>query len=119
MTSNDRVGWLTIACEYIEFSFSAQEIGRYTCPNGAPDILSAGSAALSSADDLLVAGKPSGPLAPLALDRSTGKWNPVAVPADTRSAFELEGFDGLTLIVRRSDGRLQPLTWAQSAPSVP
>jgi hypothetical protein len=119
MTSNDRVGWLTIACEYIEFSFSAQEIGRYTCPDAAPDILSAGGVALSSADDLLVAGKPFGPLAPLALDRSTGKWNPVAVPADTRSSSGLLGFDGLTLVVQRSDGRLQPLTWARSAPSVP
>ncbi len=121
MASNDRIGWLTLACEYIEFSFSAVEAGRYNCPSQISDLGKAGGVALSSANDLLIGGKPlgAGPLAPLELDRATDTWGPVPVPDDSRVSEGVLGFDGLTLVARRPVGRLQRLTWAQGAPALP
>lgn len=97
MASNDRIGWLTQTCQYIEFSFEAVQLGNYTCPNGSRRIIDIGGVALSSANDMLV-GKSLAPLAPLELDRATNTWKLVPVSKDSGSTQKLLGFDGLTLV---------------------
>ncbi len=101
MASNDRIGWLTTACQYIEFSFSSMELGRYACPNGYSKISQVGGVALSPANNLLVGGQNTpAPLAPLELDRVTNTWKVVPVLQDSGKTIELLGFDGLTLVTR-------------------
>ena len=71
IASNDRIGWLTLACKYYEFSFDGVQMGRYGCPNGQADIHQLGGVALSTANDLLVgASNAVGPLTPLELAES-------------------------------------------------
>jgi len=98
MASNDRIGWLTAACQYIEFSFEAVPLGSYSCPNGYTSNRQVSGAALSATDDLLVEGKGPAPLAPLQLDRGTNTWNPAPVYQDTGETRRLLGFDGTTLV---------------------
>jgi hypothetical protein len=99
MASNDRIGWLTMTCQYIEFSFDAVQLGSsYTCPNGYKRILDVGGVALSSANELLVGGKWPASTPPLELDRDTGTWKPVPVSKDPGNTRRLLGFDGLTLV---------------------
>jgi hypothetical protein len=98
LASNDRIGWLTSACQYIEFSFDAAQLGSYTCPNGYSRAGDVSGVALSSADDLLVGGKSLAPLAPLELDRATNTWKQVPVYQDSGNTNSLLGFDGLTLV---------------------
>jgi hypothetical protein len=100
MASNDRVGWLTLACQYLEFSLDGVELGRYNCPSGAGRISELGGVALSQSNDLVVGAKQAAPLAPLELDRATGGWKPVQVLQDSGNTNEVLGFDGLTLITR-------------------
>jgi hypothetical protein len=116
MASNDRIGWLTFGCEYIEFSFDATEVGRYTCPNRIAKPIDLGGVALSSADDLLVGGKALGPLAPLELDRAAKTWNLVPVSQDSGNSLGLLGFDGLTLVTRHAGAwKVRRFNWAQDA----
>ena len=98
MVSNDRVGWLTMTCQYIEFSLEAVQMGNYTCPNGYTNVLEIAGVALSSGDDLLIGGKWLAPLAPLALDRMTNTWKSVPVSQDSGKTQMLLGFDGLILV---------------------
>jgi len=112
MASNDRIGWLTMACQYIEFSFDAVEMGRYGCPNGYSYIRQVGGSALSSADDLLIGGKPAAPLAPLELDRATNTWKSVAVTEESSKSVEFLGFDGLTLVTRAGGPMLRRYAWS-------
>jgi hypothetical protein len=98
MASNDRIGWLTAACQYIEFSLEAVQLGSYACPNGYTRIGDVSGVALSSADDLLVGGTWLAPLAPLELDRATNTWKPAPVFQDSGKTNSLLGFDGLTLV---------------------
>jgi hypothetical protein len=100
MTSTDRVGWLTSACQYLEFSSGGVELGRYNCPAGYTAINQLGGSALSPSDDLVVGAKQAAPLAPLELDRATGEWKAVPVLQDSGKTNEILGFDGLTLITR-------------------
>ena len=100
MASNDRIGWLTWACQYVEFSADGVESGRYNCPSGSNSILQLGGVALSPSNDLVVGAKQAAPLAPLELDRATGQWRPVTVLQDSGNTNEVLGFDGLTLITR-------------------
>lgn len=117
MASNDRIGWLTNACEYIEFSFSAVEMGRYTCPNGILDGQTVGGVALSSANDLVVGGRRSGPLAPLELDRATRTWIPVPAPAGFHNVYGILGFDVLTLVTYPEAFKLARLNWGDAPPA--
>jgi hypothetical protein len=117
MASDDRIGWFTLACEYVEFSFSAVELGRYTCPNGMSNAFKAGGVALSSANDLLIGGREVGPLSPLELNRATKTWSPVAVSGGPGNSLGLLGFDGLTLVTHHQAQTytMRRLTWAQGA----
>jgi hypothetical protein len=112
MASNDRIGWLTMACQYIEFSFDAVELGRYGCPTGYSYIHQVGGVALSSADDLLVGGKPAAPLAPLELDRATNTWKSVPLTQESSKTVEFLGFDGLTLVTRAGGPMLRRYAWS-------
>ena len=98
MASNDRIGWLTMTCQYIEFSLDAVQLESYACPNGFTSIADVSGFALSSADDLLIGGRWLEPLAPLVLDRAASTWKPVPVFQDSGKTQMLLGFDGLTLV---------------------
>jgi hypothetical protein len=102
MASNDRIGWLTQVCQYIEFSFEAVQLGNYVCPNGYNDTPGISGVALSSANDLLVGGKWLSALTALELDRAGHTWKPVAVLKDSGETQRLLGFDGLTLVTSAS-----------------
>lgn len=98
MVSNDRVGWLTMTCQYIEFSLDAVQLGSYTCPAQYSSVLDVAGVALSSGDDLLIGGQWLSQLAPLALDRSTNTWKSIPVSQDSGKTQMLLGFDGQTLV---------------------
>jgi hypothetical protein len=112
MVSADRVGWLTMACQYIEFSLDGVQLGSYTCPNGYTRISDVSGVALSATDDLLVGGKWSAPLAPLQLDRAAGTWNAVPVFQDSGNTQMLLGFDGTTLMTSSVSSAMRSYTWA-------
>lgn len=119
MASNDRIGWLTQTCQYIEFSLDAVQLGSYTCPDGARDILKVSGVALSSAGDLLVGGPWLAPLAPLQLDRTSGTWKPVPVLKDVGKTQRLLGFDGLTLVTSGMTGLpsfMRRYNWSDALP---
>ncbi len=115
MVSKDRVGWLTHACDYIEFSFDGTEVGRYACPATLADGQFVGGVGLSLSNDLVIGGSRSGPLSPLMLDRLTHNWVPVPAPADIKNAHGILGFDGLTLVTYPEPGKLGRLKWAEAA----
>jgi hypothetical protein len=100
MVSADRVGWLTLACQYMEFSLDGVELGRYNCPSGYRSNLSVGGIAMSPSGDVVVGAKQAAPLTPLELNRATGGWRAVTVLQDSGNTNEILGFDGLTLMTR-------------------
>jgi hypothetical protein len=115
MASNDRIGWLTLAYQYVEFSFDAVQLGSYACPNGYKDVADITGIALSAADDLLVGGKWGASLAPLELDRANNTWKPAPVSQTSGKSEWLLGFDGLTLVTR-AGGSLSRYTWSDAPP---
>jgi hypothetical protein len=112
MASQDRIGWLTNACQYIEFSFEAVQLGSYNCPNGYSKIGDPSGVALSSSDDLLLGGKWIAPLAPLELDRTNNTWKPVPVLQDSGKTNSLLGFDGLILVTRSMSSSMRRYNWS-------
>jgi hypothetical protein len=119
MASNDRIGWLTQTCQYIEFSFDAVQLGSYACPNGYTSIADVSGVALSSANDLLVGGKWLAPLAPLELDRAASTWTPVTVLQDSGKTQMLLGFDGLTLVTSAKSSLpsfMRRYSWSDAMP---
>ncbi len=112
MASQDRIGWLTQACQYLEFSFEAVQLGSYACPNGYRRINDVSGVALSSADDLLVGGEWLAPLAPLELDRAADTWKPVPVYQDSGKTQMLLGFDGPTLVTSAMSSSMRRYTWS-------
>lgn len=120
MASNDRIGWLTRTCQYIEFSLDAVQSGSYSCPNGVRDILKVSGVALSTSDDLLVGGPWLAPLAPLELDRTSGTWKPVPVLKDAGKTQKLLGFDGLSLVTAAMTGLpsfMRRYSWSDAIPA--
>ncbi len=103
--SGDRVGWLTGASEYLEFSFDGREIGRFEAPPWHPErpvgpvlhVLL--NLALSEKNEVVVAGL--GPISSVwRLDRYARQWIPVDVSGEQLSRLAwLLGFDGDELIV--------------------
>ncbi len=113
VTSNDRIGWLTAACEYVEFSFNLTELGRYPCPNGERSVFHVGGMALSSTNDLLVGGRTDAVFAPLELDRSVNAWKPVLVHNGTDRPETLLGFDGPALVTYSNHSALHRYAWPE------
>jgi hypothetical protein len=119
LASSDRIGWLTYGCEYIEFSFSAMEMGRYNCPLGAVNSFDVDGIGLSAEDDVVVGGRPKPPFAPLELNRITRTWDPVPVPADAaRSWHRVIGFDGLSLVTLSGGDKLRRFIWGEPPPAL-
>jgi hypothetical protein len=111
-SSADRVGWLTGAGLYLEFSLNVVEIGRFEAPPWHPEKLWVGpnqslihglpvyvSLALSQNNQVVVAGE--SPISALwALNRDARQWVPVNVSEGMISqSGRLLGFDGDELIV--------------------
>jgi hypothetical protein len=119
MTSNDRVGWLTMTCQYLEFSLDGAQLpGSYSCPNGSTSIIHNSGVALSVSNDLLVGGKMPTGLSQFELDRTTNAWKPVLMPPDSGNTQMLLGFDGLTLVTWVSSSGshwIRRYTWADAA----
>jgi hypothetical protein len=116
MASQDRIGWLTNACQYLEFSLEAVQIGSYDCPNGYKRNIEPSGVALSSAGDLLVGGKWGTAFAPMELDRATKSWKVVPVFPQAGGTQRLLGFDGLTLVTLSSSS-MQRYTWSPQGTS--
>jgi hypothetical protein len=115
MASQDRVGWLTNTCEYIEFSFDAVELGRYACPTTKYDG-SVGGFALSYGGDAVVGGSQRSLWAPLELDRASRTWVPIQAPSDGYRFAAILGFDGTTLVTLSEAAKLRRLSWQALAP---
>ena len=105
LSSRDRVGWLTGASQYLEFSFDGSEIGRFEGPPWRSE-KPVGSVlhvliylALSDSNEVAVAGV--GPISSLwRLNRDSRKWIPVNVSGEEISQTAwLLGFDGDELMV--------------------
>jgi len=107
MASNDRIGWLTSSCQYIEFSFDAVEAGRYSCPNGATNSMKLAGVALSPGDNLLVGSVWLGPLTPLQLNRSTSTWTQVPVSQDSGKTWKILGFDSNALVTASTSSTMR------------
>ena len=117
MASGDRIGWLTAACQYIEFSSDGTELGRYDCPNGITKIFDTSGVALSPAGELLLSTKWFAPLAPLSLDRPSGTWKPVPVSQDSGKTNLILGFDGQTLVTESATSDMRRYTWGEQSPA--
>jgi hypothetical protein len=109
--SGDRMGWFTNGSEYIEFSFTGEEIGRYDGPGAFdPDEVVRGSFAMSSSNEVLygtienASVRPnSAPVAPQrrtwSLDRQKRRWVPTEFSDESLPGWgSLLGFDGDTLV---------------------
>lgn len=118
LASNDRIGWLTSSCQYLEFSFDAVELGRYPCPNGYSKLGNLAGFALSSGDYLLVGSKWLAPLAPLELNRAAGTWTPVPVSQDSGKTWKILGFDGTTLVTSSTNLTMRRYSWSGQAATV-
>jgi hypothetical protein len=117
MSSQDRIGWLTNACQHIEFSFEAVQLGTYNCPNGYTTIAEPSGIALSSPNDLLIGGRWLAPLAPLELDRTSNTWRPVTVSEGSVRTKNLLGFDGLTLVTASTSSSMRRYNWSSQPTS--
>ncbi len=115
LSSKDRIGWLTNSCQYIEFSFDAVELGRYSCPNDSTRPGDFGGVALGASNDLLISSKCCGPLAPLELDRATGLWTPVPVSQDSGKTWMIWGFDGDALVAASMNSTMRRYAWSGQA----
>jgi hypothetical protein len=115
--SSDRVGWLTSAGEYIEYSPQGVELDRF---DGLPGVENEGlritGLALSPKNALVVGlhgGQPQKNLSQVwALDRRAGTWQP-ALPETTDWA-SVAGFDGERLVVLPSLGEAGNMRWYSS-----
>lgn len=108
--SRDRIGWFTKEGEYIEFSLSGSEIGRYEGPDGAAGPGShwdANSMALSEDNQVVVGRFGGGRSEFVVLDREKRSWPTVSILKD-RAPKEARvlGFDGTTLVTTTSNGIL-------------
>jgi len=113
MASQDRLGWLTTACEYIEFSFSSNELGRYDCPLGITEGMYLSGFGLSTDNRVVIGGK-RGTFAPMELSRATRTWNPVPISPDVaRGGGYVAGFDGTVLVALGGRGLLR-FVWAET-----
>jgi hypothetical protein len=97
VTSPDRVGWVTNAGEYFEYSLDGEPLGRYPAPDDANDAEhETNGAALSPANELLLnvcRGSLRASCHLMQLDRSGRTWRTVERP-ENEHWERLIGFDG-------------------------
>jgi hypothetical protein len=96
--SRDRVGWLTFGNQYIEYSLTGLELGRYEAPALNVDVehRNGCGAALSEANDLAVCIRQNDNIKILTLDRATRKWEVALLEKPNNG---LLGYDGETLVM--------------------
>jgi hypothetical protein len=101
VAAGDRIGWVTNAGEYIEYSPYGVELSRFDGPAGVEsDEKRVTGAALSGANELFLSvdRRPRGGVSQVvALDRQTGAWL-LALPGLT-GREDLAGFDGRSLVL--------------------
>jgi hypothetical protein len=106
--SSDRVGWLTRAGQYLEFSFDGKEIGRFEAPllrqekQNSFVLPNYFFLALSVDNEVVVEGQAANSHTDSLwrLDRSTRQWIPANVTGEqVGGAAWLLGFDGAEIVV--------------------
>lgn len=98
-SSKDRVGWLTNANEYIEFSFDGRELGRFEPPPGPTPEAFESTIALSDDDEVLVGTRDGDCLRVWSLDRQERAWKPVDLSRRKLTRSAILGFDGDKVVV--------------------
>jgi hypothetical protein len=106
-SSADRVGWLTGAGEYLEFSFDGSEIGRFEAPAYQPAkqngfvLPTFFYLALGESNEVVAGAAAAGQISPLwTLNRDTRQWASVNVGRElVGPAPWLLGFDGDELVI--------------------
>lgn len=109
--SKDRVGWLTMDGEYIEYSLDGKKLGRFDGPPfGTPDDLGSAFAGwgmgMSDSNQVFISAYTSSTKERhlWRLNRQTQSWDPVQIKdAATSRPVHLLGVDGETLVVYRGD----------------
>jgi len=106
LSSNDRVGWFTNGCQYIEFGLDGSELGRYDGPEGM-NWMENGGYALSSDNQLVVGRRAGAKFEVLVLDRLTRRWLTGVLPDQSAEPWSsVLGFDGVTLVTSGLPGIL-------------
>jgi hypothetical protein len=107
LASQDRVGWLTNGCQYIEFSLDGAELHRFAPPDGMEQQGTLDGMALSKGNDVILGRKGSQGTELLVLDRTTGSWSVVLIAGHTATyGLTALGFDGDTLVTSQVPGML-------------
>jgi hypothetical protein len=117
MASKDRVGWLTLITEYIEFTLDGAIRDRFQGlwqGDKVKNIRWLSGWGLSENNDLILEKKPDeqGHVEVVALDRGKRAWVPVSLPAHSPvKPGMVAGFDGATLVLSQKDvvERLRPV----------
>ena len=110
LPSRDRVGWLTNGCQYIEFSLTGAELGRFGPPEGMSQQGALQGVAISGSGHLVLSKRGGAGSGMLALDRESASWSPVIVVGQSPSAsLTVLGFDGEALVVSQGAGKLRRL----------
>ena len=121
MASKDRVGWLTSATEYVEFTLDGTIRDRFAPPWKDEKVRGAAALpgwGLSDNGDVVLEKRPDERkrIGILALDRIRRVWVPVALPAHSPEALGMVlGFDRATLVLVQS-GSLERLAPARFMP---
>jgi hypothetical protein len=98
-SSNDRVGWLTNANEYIEFGLDGSELGRFGPPPGpAPEAFET-TIALGDHNEVLAGTRYDDGLKVWSLERKERSWKPVTLTGGSLTRWATLGFDGDTVVV--------------------
>jgi hypothetical protein len=120
-SSLDRVGWMNLGGQYIEYSFDGSEIGRYEGPVGfltafasrqtgpqRPDLGDIKGMAIDDADSVVVGVFKNRRAEIEVLDRETRTWIPAALPTEYAPKWvRVLGFDGSTLVTYSQNGILR------------
>jgi hypothetical protein len=115
LASNDRVGWFTNGCQYIEFGLDGSEVGRYDGPDGMV-WLQNGGYALSPDDELVVGRRVGANSDLLVLDRAARRWVIVGLADQGAEPWtRVLGFDGNALVTAGPPGTLR--RWVRTGAS--
>jgi len=108
LASRDRVGWLTNASQYIEYTLGGDELNRFWPPEGMNQQGVLDGVALSSNNDLILGRKGARGTEFLALDRAAKAWHPVSLSGRTSDyGVSILGFDSDTLVATTVPGTLR------------
>jgi hypothetical protein len=99
--SKERVGWLTKANDYFEFSLDGTEIGRYLAPEFSTKLnITSVRLVLGEQNDVLVSGMDEG-FKLWKLDRAHRRWEQIELASSRSTWTEILGFDGQDLLLKQ------------------